>query len=121
MSTFTKAKLSGSTDGRAILVVPTSTPGTLIHTAVSGTINFDEIWLFAQNNDIVDRILTIAWGGVSSPTDLIIAIVPAQDTSGGSGLVLVVPGLILQNGLLVRAFANAANVVTISGFVNQIA
>ena len=33
MATFTKLKLSGSTDGKAIKVVQTATAGTTIHTA----------------------------------------------------------------------------------------
>ena len=37
-----------------------------------------------------------------------------------SGLTLVVPGLILQNGSIVKAFAAAANVVVLTGFVNAI-
>ena len=38
MATFTKKKLSGSTDGKPIAVAATATPGTLIHTAVTGTV-----------------------------------------------------------------------------------
>ena len=37
-----------------------------------------------------------------------------------AGWVLVCPGLLLQNGLVVKAFAAAANVVNINGFVNRI-
>jgi len=33
---------------------------------------------------------------------------------------LVVPGLLLQNGLTVRAFAGTANVILINGYVNRI-
>jgi hypothetical protein len=88
----------------------------LIHTATAetGAGDYDEIYLFACNMDTSARTLTIEWGGVSSPDDLIKLTLAAQ-----AGLVLVIPGLILQNGLVCRAFASAANVVNISGFVNR--
>ena len=67
MATFSKVELSGSTDGRMILVAQTATPGTLIHTAnaVTGADNYDEVWLWAVNSDATNRKLTIEWGGVS--------------------------------------------------------
>lgn len=116
MATFSKQLLSGSTNGKSILVAATSTPGTTVHTAVSGTSSFDEIWLYAQNTDTVDRLLTIEYGGTTSPNDKFIVTIAAQ-----SGLVLVVPGLILQNSLVLKAFASATNVVTVNGYVNRIA
>ena len=115
MATFTKAKLSGSTDGKAVIVVATATLGTTIHTAVSGTTDFDEIWLYAMNTDTSDRKLTIEYGGATTPNELI-----EQTISAEGGLILIVPGLILQNALVVTAFAESASVVTIHGFVNQL-
>lgn len=117
MADVAKRKLSGSTNGRLIKVAATATAGTTIHTAVSGTTDgtYDEIWLYAVNSDASDRKLTIEWGGVTAPDDLIELTVRAE-----SGLVLVVPGLVLQNGTIVRAFAATANVVMIGGFVNKI-
>ena len=115
MATYTKALLSGSTNGRQILVEEIATAGTLIHTAVAGTSNIDEIWLWATNSDTVARALTIEYGGVADPTDLITVTIPLQ-----GGLVLVLPGLVLQNSLVVRAFAETADVIMVSGFVNEI-
>lgn len=115
MATFTKRALSGSTNGRGIKVVQTATAGTTVHTAVAGTDDFDEVWLWAVNSDTVAAKLTLEWGGTTSPDDLI-----EVSLEGESGLVLVAPGLLLQNGLIVRAFADAANVVLIHGFVNRI-
>lgn len=115
MATFTKTLISGSTNGQPILVAATSTPGTTIHTAVSGTTSLDEIWLYAQNTDTTPRKLTIEYGGTTSPNNLIELTVEAE-----AGLVLVVPGLLLNNSLLVRAFAATTNVITISGYVNRI-
>jgi len=117
MATAAKRKLSGSTDGKPIKVVATATLGTTIHTAVAGTTagTFDEVWLYARNSHTADVLLTIEYGGVTDPDMLIEVTIPYD-----SGLVLVVPGLILQNSLVVTAFAATANVVTISGFVNSI-
>jgi hypothetical protein len=118
MATFSKQTLSGSTDGRAIKVAATATPGTTIHTGSSTATTLDEIWLYAQNTDTTDRKLTIEWGGTSAPDDLIEFTVKAEN-----GLYLIVPGLIIKGNatpLVVRAFAATTNVVTIHGYVNRI-
>lgn len=116
MTTYTKRALSGSTNGRAIKVVQTATAGTTIHTAVAGAADFDEVWLYAMNTSSAAVKLTIEFGGVASPDDLIEASIPAEE-----GLYLIVPGIPLQNSLVVRAFAASADVVTILGYVNRIA
>ncbi|HEX7128333.1 MAG TPA: hypothetical protein VF406_21480 [Thermodesulfobacteriota bacterium] len=116
MATYTKRKLSGSTDGKAITVAATGTPGTLIHTAVTGTTDLDEVYLYAVNTDTTARKLTLEFGGTTAPDNLIEQTIQPED-----GLVLVVPGLLLQNAAEVRAFADAANVVGVYGFVNRIA
>lgn len=115
MATFTKVILSGSTNGRVVQVAAVATPGTLIHTAVAGVANIDEMWLWAINTDTTDRLLTIEYGGVLAPGDLIELTIRAE-----SGLVLIVPGHPLQNSLVIRAFAAAANVVNVCGFANRI-
>ncbi len=118
MATFAKNILSGSTDGRAIKVSATGTPGTLIHTGSTNTSVIDEIWLYVQNTDTTARKLTVEWGGVTSPDDLIEITIPAE-----SGLVLVAPGLTIKGNataLVVRAFAATANVLTVHGYVNRI-
>lgn len=117
MATFKKRKLSGSTDGMPIKVVATATAGTTIHTAVAGTTagTFDEIWLYAYNGHTAAVTLTIEFGGATVPDQNIIVTLASK-----SGLIPIVPGLILQNGLVVKAFAGTANVVTLSGWVNTI-
>lgn len=112
MASFSKEFLSASTNGRPVKVVATATAGTLIHTAHATA--KDEIWAWATNTDTVDRLLTIEFGGTTSPDDKIQHIIPAN------GTVLVVAGGILSGGLAMRMFAAAANVVTIHGFVNRI-
>ena len=115
MATYSKQLLSGSTNGKNIKVVATATAGTDIHTAVSGTSDMDEIWLYACNTDSTDRKLTLEFGGTTSPDDLVEVTIGAE-----AGWVLVCPGVLLQNSLVVKAFAAAANVVVINGYVNRI-
>ena len=115
MAQIGKRKLSGSTDGRGILVVATASAGTTIHTAGTSVTAgvFDEVWLYAYNSDTVGRTLTIQFGGTTAINDDIKLLINPQ-----AGLVCVIPGLILQNASIVRAYANAASVITIQGFVN---
>jgi hypothetical protein len=117
MATASKRILSGSTNGKPIKVVATATLGTTIHTAVAGTTagTYDEVWLWAYNGHTTTATLTIEFGGATVPDQNIILTLAAK-----TGLTLVVPGLILQNGLVVTAFADVANVVTLSGFINAI-
>jgi hypothetical protein len=118
VATFTKNKLSGSTDGKAVKVTGTSSGATVtVHTAVAGTTAgvFDEIWIYANNTSATTVKLTLEWG-TSSASDGNIEI----NVAGESGLVLVVPGLILQNALVVKAFAATADVILLSGYVNSI-
>ena len=113
MATVSKLKLSGSTNGRGIKVAQTATLGTTIHTAHATSL--DEVWLWAVNSDTADRKLTIEFGGVTSPDDLIEFTVPAED-----GLYLCVPGIPVTGSVVVTAFCATANVVMIHGFVNRI-
>lgn len=116
MATFTKQLLSGSTNGKGIKVAATATAGTLIHTAVAGTSSLDEIWLYAHNTSATAVKLTLEWGGVGAPDDHIEITIGTE----GTGLILVAPGILLQNGLVVRAFAATTNVINIFGYVNRI-
>lgn len=115
MATYSKMLLSGSTQGKGIKVVQTATAGDTIHTAVAGISDLDEIWLWAVNSSGSAVKLTIEWGEATAPDGNIEGTIPAE-----SGLYTVVPGLLLQNGLIVKAFASVANVVLIHGFVNRI-
>ena len=78
MASFTKKILSGSTDGRGVLVAATSSPGTTIHTGSSTAATIQEIWLYASNPDTTQYTLTVQWGGTTSPNDYITIPIPAQ-------------------------------------------
>ena len=110
---ITRLPFSGSADGQGIKVAATASPGTLIHTAHATSL--DEVWLWCVNSDTSARKLTVEFGGTTSPDDLIEATI-----AGESGLFLIVPGLVLSNSKVVRAFAATANVLAVHGYVNRL-
>ena len=118
MATFNKIKLSGSTDGMAIKLTGNTSGGAVtVHTAVAGTTvgTFDEIWIYANNTSASAVKLTLEWGTATAADGNIELTIAAE-----AGLVLVVPGLILQNAKIVKAFAGTADVILLTGFVNAI-
>ena len=115
MATFTKRLLSGSSNGKGIKIAATATPGTLLHTAVTGTFDLDEVWIYLVNTGAAAVKVTIEWGEATAPDGNI-----EQAISGESGLVLVIPGLLVQNAIEIRAFAANSNVIIAHGFVNRI-
>lgn len=115
MATYSKRLLSGSTNGKAIKVVQTGTAGTLLHTAVAGTSDLDEVWIYFVNSSSNAVKITVEWGEATAPDGNIEGTI-----NGEGGLILFVPGLLLQNGLEIRAFAASANVILAHGFVNRI-
>ena len=120
-TTFTKLALqpAGTTgDGLGILVAATATAGTAIHTASATATTIDELWLYAYNNHSASVVLTVEFGGVTSPKDVIKSTLTTQ-----SGLVLICAGLVIQGNAtakVVRAFAGTASQVSIFGYVNRI-
>ena len=114
-----KIPFSASTQGRGIKVAATSTPGTKIHdTGVSATVE-DELWLYLYNGHTATLTATVEFGGVTVPDDNIVVDIPAK-----SGLVLVIPGLILKGSgaavATVAVFAASGNLVVAYGYVNRI-
>lgn len=114
MADYTEDRLSGSTNGRPIKVVQTATAGTLIHTDQSSGGN-DKVYLWAVNTSAADVKLTLEWGGVTSPDDLIEFTVPAED-----GAYCIAPGWLIAGGVTIGAFADTGNVVNIIGHVTRI-
>ena len=113
---YQKRKLSGSADGRGIKVAAISSPGTLVHTALSSVAanEWDEIFIEAVNTHTSDVKLTVEWGGTRSPDDLIEVTIAAE-----SGFTEVIPGHVLQNSAAVRAFAGQADAIVLHGYVNR--
>lgn len=116
MTTFGPIPLSGSSNGLGIKVVQTATAGTTIHTAVSGTSSWDEIWLWAYNGHTANADLTIEFGGATVPDNVVVF----TGLQFKVGPVCVIPGWRLQNSLVVKAFASVANVFAITGHVNRL-
>jgi hypothetical protein len=114
-TTYTKTALSGSTNGKLIKIVQTATAGTSIHTAVAGTTDWDEVWLYAVNNHTASVNLTVEWGDATAPDNNITCAIASKQ-----GLYLLVPGFVLQNGATIKVFAATANVISIGGWVNKI-
>lgn len=124
MATFSKEILSGSTDGRGILVTPTATAGETIHTGSATTSTRDEIWIYAYNSHTSAVDLTLEWGGVTSPDDLIRQTIPLAGAGVYAGLIPVVEGLVIKGNatpLVIKAFASVADKVVLFGYVNRIA
>ena len=117
MATITKRLLSGSTNGKAILVASTTAAsGTILHTAVSGTTNFDEVWVYAQNLTSGIKRLIVNYQATASG-DKVTYDLPVKQY----GPSVVVPGYLAQNGNVIRAYATAANVISAHGYVHRIA
>ena len=113
---YQKRKLSGSVDGKGIKVAADSSPGTVIHRALGSAAanEWDEVFIQAVNSSNSDVKLTVEWGGTDSPGDHIEITIPAE-----SGFSEVIPGHVLQNGAIVRAFAATADVIVLHGYVNR--
>lgn len=115
-ATYSKDILSGSTDGKGILVTATAIgSGTTIHTAVSGTDDFDVVSLFAYNSDASAIELSIGWGGTTDPDNVIKQTLPAK-----SGLTLVIADLPIQNSAVIKAAAGTGSKVVIYGYANLV-
>ncbi len=117
MASYSREKLSGSTNGLAVKVAATATAGTLLHTAITGTTGWDEVYVWITNTSASAVNLTIEFGGVTDPDHLI---VKALSIPANSAPLPILTGQILQNALVVRAFAGTANVLLASGYVNRI-
>ena len=116
MATYSKHLLSGSTTGKNISVTGNATGSAVtVHTATSGTSNLDEIWLYATNTSAAAVVLTVEFGGTTNQDDYI-----ELELAADSGMTLIIPGLLLQNSLVVKAWAATADVININGYVNRI-
>ena len=117
-NSFQKLPLSGSDDGRSILIsAVTSASATQIHTAPpSGSTITDEVYLYAYNDSTASVILNLQWGGGLEPGDIVRTTITAR-----SGRNFIVDGRLIQNGHTISAYAtNGANALAVEGFINRI-
>lgn len=117
MATYSRVHLSGSTSGKPILVAAIATPGTAIHTAIAGATAFDEVYLWVANTHSAAVALTLEWGGVTDPDN---HLVKTLSIPANSGPIAIAVGQVMNGGLLIKAFADSANKLTITGYVNRI-
>ncbi len=110
MATYTKEFLSASSSGGGVDISATASPGTLVHTAVSGLSDKDEVFLYIVNMHTADVDVTIEFAGTA-----IQKTIPFKE-----GLFLEIPGFPINNGETVRVFASVASVVSVLGWVNRI-
>ncbi len=107
-------KLSASTDGQGILIAGTDTGSAdTLHTAVAGTDDHDKIAIWASNNHTADVELTIEYGETTATKTIV------KTIKKKAGLRVVIPGLLLQNAKVVKAFASVASKVTVFGLVER--
>jgi hypothetical protein len=118
MATYSREKLSGSTNGKSIKIAATATAGTTLHTAQAGTTGWDEVYAWVSNTSAGAVTLTIEFGGVTDPDNLI---VKGLSIPANSPPIPILTGQVIQNSLVVAAFAGSANVLLITGYVNRIA
>ena len=114
---FTRELLSGSTSGKPIPVAATATPGTLIHTAVSGATSYDEVYIWASNVTAVAATLTVEWGGVTDPGS---HMVKGYVLAANSLPTAISVGQVLNGASVVRAFSATASAINVTGYVNRI-
>ena len=107
--------LSGdsTTDGKQIDIAATSSPGTILHTAVAGTSYWDYITIEVSNRDTVARTVTIEWGGTTAADTVTLELAP------GLGPVTMIDRRMLRDSHVVRAYCDAANVVSAWGEVHR--
>lgn len=117
MASYSRQLLSGSTNGKTVKIVATATAGTTIHTAVTGTTGFDEIYIWVTNTSANSVLLTCEWGGVTDPDNLI---VKQLSIPANSPPIPIITGQVLNNALVVGMFASTASVLVASGYVNRI-
>lgn len=117
MASYSREKLSGSTNGKPVKVAATATAGTTVHTAIAGASGWDEVYVWVTNTSGSAVALTIEFGGTTDPDCLVCKqlSIPAN-----SAPIPVLTGQMLQNGLTVSAFASTANVLLLTGYVNRI-
>lgn len=115
MATYTKKLLSGSTNGKSIMVTGWTPGGAVnIHTAVAGTSSFDEVWIYAFNSSGSAMNLNLFWGGTT--------VNDTETFSLSAGRTLIADGRLLNNGLTVLATTTqtGTNMIQIDGFINSI-
>lgn len=120
MTTFNKIKLDADTQGVGIPIPADSIPVTIHSTQASSTV-LDELWLYVSNASPIDPLLVQVYFTNAVFTTWIVEVQPA------SGMVLLVPGLIVSGNGTVPSTVAVADVtgslsdnLSAYGYVNRI-
>lgn len=109
--------LSGQTNGKNILITATTNGGAqTIHTVSSSTATLEFLTIEACNvaASHATNGLYLLMGGTSEPNDLI-----HIDLNHGDGAVVVQDKRLMQNGVIVKAYADNANGIVIYGYYQR--
>lgn len=110
MATFTHHILSASTDGQPVAVAATATPGTTLHTAHATAL--DEITLVVSNIHTAAVELTLEVGGVTTADQQKFTLAAKESRE--------LPRIRLTNSKVLKAFADSANKVNVTGRITRI-
>ena len=115
MATLTRRLLSGETNAgeSSVSIVANATAGTTIHTAVAGSSDIDEVWLWASNVHTAAVVLKMEWGNTTAGRLVKVTIQPAET-------ILISPGWVANGGNVLAAFCATTAVVNVHGYVNRI-
>lgn len=102
--------LSSSINGKLINVPSGSAAAVNIHKAQAGTTYFDQIFLYACNNNNVNSDLFVLYGS-GSISDTIQTTIPSK-----SGRYMVLDGTVLQNSLQITAYSSTGS-LSVDGYV----
>ena len=105
-------KLSGSTDGRPIIVQNTSDPGTTIHTSLTSTLTQDLVDLYISNTSSTDELFALQIGTTGVLADEIYFTIPAKTA--------VFPMLVRFPIYALACYSTNLNVLTVTGSVLRI-
>lgn len=95
-----QSSVAGAANGKQIAIAATGTPGTLLHTATTGTVNWDFVTVELTNTTGADIVATFEWGGTGA-ADVFLRTIPAGET------IVACDRRRLRNGHTVAAFASA--------------
>jgi hypothetical protein len=98
-----------SDNGRLIHITGTGTgDANTIYTAITGVAdNWDIIYIAACNNDSIEHLVTIEWGGTGAANEAKLLLPPY------SGFWPIVPSLRLRDSAVVKAYADTTAKVNI--------
>lgn len=113
MSALVPMFSSTGNDGDMIAITQTSTEGNELHASIAGTDHIEEVFVYACNIHTANVLVTIEIGGVAAANRMTHSI-PFDD-----GFHLIVPGIRIQNGTTIDAFASVTAVINCFVSVNR--